>query len=229
LVCNLAAENEPTSLPIWLQHKVLPVIRANTPEEALWIAQCLHQVGVTVLEFTLTIPDVWQVVKQFKQKTTNNPLPIGMGSLKTFADLTLCLNEKMAFTASPGYIPNAYRHSAETCHYHLGGAITPSELNQVVQEGGQCVKLFPIAPLGGVHYFKTVTTPFPELMCIPFGGIYPNQVPQYFQAGAVSVGLGSQLMPPAGWFEDSREADYLAFLEATQLFTDNTNVAHSIR
>lgn len=228
LVCNLIKENKPTPLPCWLKQKVLPVIRSNAADEALWIAQCLHQVGATVLEFTLTIPDVWQVVEQFNQETANSNLKIGMGSLKTLADLDRCLSQKMAFTASPGLIPQAYQLVAEANHCHLGGAITPSELTQVVQEGGQCVKLFPVAPLGGINYFKTITTPFPELTCIPFGGIQPNQVADYFHAGAVTVGLGSQLMPPAGWFKENRTADYLTFLENTQLFSNNANVVHSV-
>jgi 2-dehydro-3-deoxyphosphogluconate aldolase/(4S)-4-hydroxy-2-oxoglutarate aldolase len=218
LVCHLYRENKPSPLPDWLQQKVLPVIRSNSPEEALWIAQCLYQAGATVLEFTLTIPDVWEVVQQFRQETAHTSLKIGMGSLKSLADLTLCLGQQMAFTASPGYIPNAYSLASETAHCYLGGAITPSELTQVVQAGGRCVKLFPIAPLGGIDYFKTVTTPFPELTCIPFGGIYPHQVLEYVQAGAITVGLGSQLMPPEGWFKVDRDSDYLAFLENTRLF-----------
>jgi 2-dehydro-3-deoxyphosphogluconate aldolase / (4S)-4-hydroxy-2-oxoglutarate aldolase len=217
-------EKEPILLPRWLYKKVLPVIRTSSPEEALWIAHCLHQVGASVLEFTLTIPDVWQVYQQFQAvlaKSTQTPssyLKIGMGSLKSVDDLEVCLSKQVDFTASPGFIPHAYERSQQAGHCHLGGAITPSELNQVIREGGQCVKLFPIAPLGGVRYFKTVTTPFPELVCIPFGGISPEQVPHYLQAGAVCVGLGSQLMPPAGWFQDNRSEEYMAFLKNTRLF-----------
>ncbi len=215
------------SLPTWLQHKVVPVIRTNTPEEALWIAQCLHQVGVNVLEFTLTIPDVWQVVKEFKQAVAwNIDFKVGMGTLKSMADLEHCLSNEMAFTASPGFIAQAYHVAAKHNHCYIGGAITPSELTQVVQDGGHYVKLFPIAPMGAMAYFKSVTTLFPELTCIPFGGILPAQVADYFKVGAVTVGLGSQLMPPTQWFKDNRTQDYLAFLQQTQLFQAST--AHNI-
>ena len=228
LVDHLRVENKPASLPDWLQHKVLPVIRSNSPEEALWIAQCLYQAGATVLEFTLTIPDVWEVVQQFRKETAQASLNIGMGSLKSVADLALCLRMQLAFTASPGYIPNAYSLASETAHCYLGGAITPSELTQVVQAGGRYVKLFPVAPLGGMAYFKTVTTPFPELTCIPFGGIYPHQVVDYVQAGAITVGLGSQLMPPEGWFKANRDSDYLAFLESTHLFSPTGSSVNAV-
>ena len=215
--CDLIKKDQPITLPDWLSNKVLPVIRSTSPEEALWIANCLYQAGATVLEFTLTIPDVWQVYQQFTQThheaQQKGQLYVGMGSLKTIADLDYCLNQPVAFTASPGYIPQSYTLAKQANHCHIGGAITPSELNQVVLEGGRCVKLFPIVPLGGVGYFKTVTNPFPELTCIPFGGICPTEVGSYFNAGAITVGLGSQLMPPKGWFEDNRQGEYLAFLK----------------
>jgi 2-dehydro-3-deoxyphosphogluconate aldolase/(4S)-4-hydroxy-2-oxoglutarate aldolase len=208
------------SLPIWLQGRVIPVIRSTTPESALWIATLLIQAGATALEFTLTTPDVWQVYQAFKQQCqqAHTQCYVGMGSVKTRQQLEQCLTQGVAFTAAPGYIPYAYHIALAEQHCHLGGAITPSELNQVVLEGGQCVKLFPVVPMGGVSYFKTVASPFPELTLIPCGGILPNQVAAYQQAGAKAVGLGSQLMPHATWVTNNQPESYLDFLHQTQLF-----------
>lgn len=210
-----------TPFPAWLQGQIIPVIRSQTPEAALWIANTLLQAGATTLEFTLTIPDVWQVYSTFKQQCQqhNTRCYVGMGSIKTRQQLESCIDTGVAFTAAPGYIPYAYHVAATAQHCHLGGAITPSELNQVVSEGGQYVKLFPVVPMGGVSYFKTVASPFPELTLIPFGGILPNEVSRYQQAGAKAVGLGNQLMPNPAWVTNNQQEAYLQFLQKTHLFT----------
>lgn len=40
---------------------------------------------------------------------------------------------------------------------------------------------------------KNLQGPFPEIEFIPTGGIHPADVPKWLKAGAVAVGVGSQL------------------------------------
>ena len=49
--------------------------------------------------------------------------------------------------------------------------------------------------MGGDQYVRDLRGPFPELQAIVTGGISPTQVKAYLEAGALAVGLGTQLFP----------------------------------
>jgi 2-dehydro-3-deoxyphosphogluconate aldolase/(4S)-4-hydroxy-2-oxoglutarate aldolase len=79
--------------------------------------------------------------------------------------------------------------------------------------GASVVKLFPAAT-GGLAHFKALKSPFPELQVVPTGGIGAAKVREWLEAGAVAVGAGSELCPPAL----VREGDWDAVREAARAF-----------
>ena len=78
----------------------------------------------------------------------------------------------------------------------LPGVFTPSEVAAALGAGAEVVKLFPAAT-GGLAHFKALMSPFPELRVVPTGGIGPADVRPWLDAGAVAVGAGGELCPPA--------------------------------
>jgi 2-dehydro-3-deoxyphosphogluconate aldolase/(4S)-4-hydroxy-2-oxoglutarate aldolase len=58
------------------------------------------------------------------------------------------------------------------------------------------VKVFP-ASIGGPKYLRDVRAPLPDIPLIPTGGVAIDDVPGYFDAGAVAVGLGGPLFGDA--------------------------------
>lgn len=63
---------------------------------------------------------------------------------------------------------------------------------QAKANGYSVLKLFPSGSFG-LSYMKNLQGPFPEVEFIPTGGIHPVDVPKWLEAGAVAVGVGSQL------------------------------------
>ncbi|MBS4161511.1 2-dehydro-3-deoxyphosphogluconate aldolase, partial [Klebsiella pneumoniae] len=45
----------------------------------------------------------------------------------------------------------------------------------------------------GISYMKNLAGPFPDIRFIPTGGIHPGDVEKWLDAGALAVGVGSQL------------------------------------
>jgi 2-dehydro-3-deoxyphosphogluconate aldolase/(4S)-4-hydroxy-2-oxoglutarate aldolase len=76
------------------------------------------------------------------------------------------------------------------------GVLTPSEVMLALRSGVETVTLFP-GSLGGPGYLKALRGPFPEVSFLPTGGVSAGNVGEWFAAGAVAVGVGGALAPPA--------------------------------
>ena len=82
------------------------------------------------------------------------------------------------------------------------GALTPSEIVQAYNHGSDMVKVFP-GSLGGPAYLKALRGPFPDIPMMPTGGVSSENLVDWFEAGAVAVGAGSNLCPTA-WAQEGR-------------------------
>jgi len=74
--------------------------------------------------------------------------------------------------------------------------------------GADVVKIFP-GSLVGPEYIKALRGPFPQIPMTPTGGVDEKNIGDWFAAGAVFVGAGSNLCPPA-WAKEGRFADITA-------------------
>lgn len=72
------------------------------------------------------------------------------------------------------------------------GGFTPSEIMQAWKAGCDIVKLFP-GSLGGPGYMRSFHGPYPQIPLMPTGGVSVENVAEWFRAGAVAVGAGSEL------------------------------------
>lgn len=93
------------------------------------------------------------------------------------------------------------------------GALTPTEVMTAVGLGVHAVKIFP-ASLGGPAYLRALRGPFPDAAFLPTGGVDPGNLGDWFAAGAVAVGAGSELCPPAAL----RAGDWAQITDAARGF-----------
>ena len=82
------------------------------------------------------------------------------------------------------------------------GALTPTEIVAAWRAGCPAVKVSPVVSVGGPAYLAQVGAFLPGIPLLPTGGVRPAEVPAYFAAGAVAVGIGGPLLGDslsAGW------------------------------
>jgi 2-dehydro-3-deoxyphosphogluconate aldolase/(4S)-4-hydroxy-2-oxoglutarate aldolase len=96
----------------------------------------------------------------------------------------------------------------------IPGAFSPTEIVNAWQAGASCVKVFPISTLGGVAYVKSLQGPLGEIPLIPTGGVTLKNAEAFIEAGAIAVGLSSELFPPAllseqNWQAIAKQAEIL--------------------
>ena len=78
----------------------------------------------------------------------------------------------------------------------MAGAFTPTEVLQAYNLGSDVIKIFP-GSLAGPAYIKALNGPFPYIPMMPTGGVNSGNVKEWFAAGVVAVGAGSELCPLA--------------------------------
>ena len=76
----------------------------------------------------------------------------------------------------------------------MPGIFTPTEAFNAISAGAKILKLFPGSAVGP-EYIKALKGPFPDIEIIPTGGVSLSNVKDWFKAGAIAVGMGSNLIP----------------------------------
>jgi 2-dehydro-3-deoxyphosphogluconate aldolase/(4S)-4-hydroxy-2-oxoglutarate aldolase len=120
---------------------------------------------------------------------------LGMGTL-TKPEQTLSAKLTGAsFLVSPICEAKLVRAMVDSGLLCMAGALTPTEVYQAYSLGVDVVKVFP-GSLGGPAYIKALKGPFPYIPMMPTGGVSAGNAAEWFAAGVVAVGAGSELCPP---------------------------------
>lgn len=171
---------------------VLAVLRAPTAESALLACDALVAGGVTGLEITYSTPDVATVIATLADRY-GDTIYLGAGTITRAAQAVEATEAGARFLVSPGTLPELVLAMQATGATVMSGALTPSEVMLATELGVDVIKIFP-ASLGGPGYLKSLKGPFPDAVLMPTGGVTPGNLGDWFRAGAVAVGAGSDLV-----------------------------------
>jgi len=180
---------------------LLAVIRGPSLEVTLETVDALIEGGVLGIEITYTTPQAAKVVKTLDEKFGEKIL-LGMGTLTQIKQVDEAKSAGAQFIVSPHLETNLAESMVASGLGVMIGALTPSEVVQAFNMGSDVVKVFP-GSLGGPGYMKALRGPFPDIPMMPTGGVNPDNLVAWFQAGAVAVGAGSSLCP-SSWAKEGR-------------------------
>ncbi|PCE15112.1 2-dehydro-3-deoxyphosphogluconate aldolase [Microbacterium sp. SZ1] len=183
---------------------VLAVLRAPSPELALEASEAIIRGGVTGIEVTFSTPDAPAVIRELIARH-GDAAYVGAGTVTTAEQATAAADAGAEFLVSPGTLPALTRTMLDTGRVVMTGAMTPTEVMGALELGVDVVKIFP-ASLGGPSYLGALRGPFPEAPLMPTGGVTPDNLADWFRAGAVAVGAGGDLANAAS-IKDSDWSD----------------------
>jgi 2-dehydro-3-deoxyphosphogluconate aldolase/(4S)-4-hydroxy-2-oxoglutarate aldolase len=118
---------------------------------------------------------------------------IGAGTVRYGTQVQPALDAGAQFLVSPNFDPDTVARARMAGLLHLPGIFTPSEAQTAFTAGCTVLKLFP-ADTVGPAYLKALRAPLDDIEFVPTGGINLENIAAYRRAGAVAVGLGSQLV-----------------------------------
>jgi 2-dehydro-3-deoxyphosphogluconate aldolase / (4S)-4-hydroxy-2-oxoglutarate aldolase len=197
------AAGESRALAAIRRGRVLPILRLRDHGHTVEIAERLVAAGVQALELTLGDPAAHQSIAAVV-KAVGDRVPVGAGTVLDLEEPRRLADLGAEFCVSPHTDPTLVEAVLEAGLLPLPGTYTASEVVTARAAGAPAVKLFPAGPAGTGH-LKALLGPFPDLQAIPTGGIAIDQVPAWLEAGAIAVGLGSDLVPSSGSLDGLEE------------------------
>jgi len=172
---------------------LLPVLRARSIPEAHALVEAILAGGVTVIEVTMTVPGAIDLLRDLKTKYGSQVL-LGSGTVTTAAQAQATIEAGAEFVLSPSLHLDVIAKTKERGKLSIPGALTPTEVITAWEAGADYVKVFPCSALGGPSYLKALLAPFPQLKLIPTGGVTIANAADFLKAGAMAVGVGSDLV-----------------------------------
>ncbi len=172
---------------------IIPGIRLNSAEVAIYAAETLHHAGIPVAEITMTVPDAIDVIRTLAQKFPD--MAVGAGTVLDAATAKSCLDAGARFVTSTGLVPEVIAVVRDSSALNIPGALTPSEVIAAWKAGADYVKVYPAASLGGDLYIRSLKLPLPHIRLIAAGGVNQQTAVGFVRAGASALGVGSELLP----------------------------------
>jgi 2-dehydro-3-deoxyphosphogluconate aldolase / (4S)-4-hydroxy-2-oxoglutarate aldolase len=171
------------------------VIRTLDPDAAFQACLAAIEGGVGTIEVTTTVPSCFEMVRGILA-TTGGGTPIGVGTVWDPGAVEEAKDAGADFVVTPVLLPEV----AEACRKEgilcVLGALTPTEIYQARLAGAALVKVFPINPVGGIEYIRTLND---QMGGVPYwvsGGVELGHIADYLRLGVRVVGLTNSLFSP---------------------------------
>jgi 2-dehydro-3-deoxyphosphogluconate aldolase/(4S)-4-hydroxy-2-oxoglutarate aldolase len=172
---------------------LVPVVRAQSADEAMKVVDAICAGGVPILEITMTVPGAIDAMEQVSRRFGSDVV-LGAGTVLDPETARACILAGAQFVVSPALnlktIEICRRYSVAV----VPGALTPTEVVTAWTAGADVVKVFPCGALGGASYIKSLKAPLPQVELIPTGGVSVKTAADFIKAGALALGVGADLV-----------------------------------
>ncbi len=171
--------------------KVVAIIRTDSADGLLDCAKALAAGGLTAIELTMTTPGALKMLERASAEMPD--FLFGLGTVLDAETARAGILAGARFVVTPALRPEVIT----CCHRYsipiFSGALTPTEIIAAWEAGSDAVKIFP-AEFFGPNYIKSVKAPFPQIEFVPTGGVTPETIGAFLNAGAMATAAGSALV-----------------------------------
>ena len=181
-----------TFIEQFAQVKASAILRTNDQEKAALAMEAAIRGGFNIIEFTLTIPGVYDLVKDFSSR---EDLIVGTGTVMDAKQAQLSVEAGARFLVSPVVDERVIFAANELGVVSMPGTHTPTEMLRAHRAGAQLCKLFP-CPEGGPDWVRSVLGPMPYLNIVPTNGVDQYNAGEWIAAGVFAVGFVAPLFVP---------------------------------
>ena len=173
------------------QERIIPVVRAPSPELAMRAAEAICAGGISVLEITMTVPGAIEVIRELARSAQ---MLIGAGTVLDPATARECVSAGAQFLVTPGLDLPTLKFANDAGILIMPGTLTPADVLTAWKKGAAVAKIFPCGNLGGPSYVQTLKAALPPIEMIPTGGVSLANAAEFIAAGAMAVGVGGELV-----------------------------------
>jgi 2-dehydro-3-deoxyphosphogluconate aldolase/(4S)-4-hydroxy-2-oxoglutarate aldolase len=174
---------------------IVAVVRAESPDQAIRIAEACKEGGINAIEITFTVPGaaaaIESVVKRFKDEVI-----AGAGTVLDPETARIAILSGARFVVSPSLNAETARLCNRYQVPYMPGAASVRDIVDALECGAEIIKLFPGETLTPA-FIKACKGPLPQASLMPTSGVSIDNIAGWIQAGAVAVGVGGNLTASA--------------------------------
>ena len=175
-----------------IESGLVAIVRTNSSEQALRIAEACTRGGAAAIEITFTVPGAAAVIADLAKEYASGGILIGAGTVLDPETARIAILAGAQYIVSPSVSADTARLCNRYQIPYMPGAGTMREIVDAMECGADIVKLFPGETLGPA-FVKAVKGPLPQSSLMPTGGVSVDNVGDWIKAGAVAVGVGGGL------------------------------------
>lgn len=172
---------------------IIPVVRAQSADEAMRAVESIKEGGISVLEITMTVPGAVRVIEEVARRYESDAI-VGAGTVLDAETARICILAGAQFVVSPALDPETIACCRRYGVVVLPGAMTPTEVLAAWKAGADLVKVFPAGSLGGASFIKNLKAPLPQIELVPTGGVSLKTAADFIKAGSAALGIGTDLV-----------------------------------
>ena len=171
---------------------LVAIIRGVRPDEAEAIGEAIHEAGIRIIEVPLNSPDPLQSIERLA-KRFGEAMLVGAGTVLEPADVGRVWDAGGRIIVSPETNIEVIAATAAIDLVSSPGYFSPSEAFAAIRAGATTLKLFP-AEAASPAMLKAQLAVIPnEVPVLVVGGIKPDSMRPWLEAGASGFGLGGGL------------------------------------
>jgi 2-dehydro-3-deoxyphosphogalactonate aldolase len=174
---------------------LIAIVRGLTPDEAEAIGEAVREGGIRIIEVPLNSPDPLRSIELLAKKLGESML-VGAGTVLTTREVAQVRDAGGRIIVSPDTNPGVIATAAEAGLVSSPGYFTPSEAFAALRAGATSLKLFPAEGATPALLKAHLAVLPPGIPLLPVGGIHPDNMKPWLDAGATGFGLGSGLYKP---------------------------------
>lgn len=181
---------------------VVAVLRADSAEEVVKLAKHAIAGGMKAIEITMTVPNALQAITELATQYTSdasdkqNYALIGAGTVLDAETARAAILAGATYIVSPSF----HAETVKLCNRYrvpiMPGVMTLQEIQTALEYGVDIVKLFP-GNVFSPSMISAIKGPMPQVNVMPTGGVSLDNLADWIKAGAIAVGIGSDLTKDA--------------------------------
>ena len=174
---------------------LVAIIRGVHPDEVFAVGDALLEAGIRIIEVPLNSPEPLRSIATLVRHA-GTEATIGAGTVLDPADVGRIAEIGGELIVSPHTDPAVIEATARAGLVSAPGYFTPSEAFTAIHAGADALKLFP-AEAAAPRVLKAQLAVLPRNRpVLVVGGVTPQTMAEYREAGASGFGLGSGLYTP---------------------------------
>lgn len=201
------------------KNKIVVIMRGFSTEQLICAVDAMEKGGIRLVEVTfdqtgevsdeVTAANIRALKERFEGKVR-----IGAGTVMTEKQVELAYNAGAEFIISPDCYEGVIKKTRELGMVSMPGVFTPSEAANAHRFGADFAKLFPNSEVN-ISYLKALTVPLSHIKFLAVGGVTPENMMDYFNAGAKGIGVATAIADKKAIFA----GDYKEITRRAKLFT----------